>query len=135
MPESSGLDGAMDRRRVALGLTWRQVAERAGISYETLRAVRKGEQAGGDLTRRGLERALLWVTGGFEVAERGDEPSVQPEGPAPEVTEAQGESPADPQVEAILTILNGLPERVQEEVRRRLGEKLPPAVQESRKAS
>jgi transcriptional regulator with XRE-family HTH domain len=132
MPESS-LDGAMDRRRQALGLTWRQLAEQAGISYETLRAIRKGEQAGGDLTRRGLERALLWETGGFEVAESGGVPAVVA-GPAAQAPEAST-APTDPQVEAILTILGGLPEHVQEEVLRRLGERLPPGVQQRRKAS
>ncbi|MEU2450090.1 MULTISPECIES: helix-turn-helix transcriptional regulator [unclassified Streptomyces] len=123
----------MDRRRQTLGLTWRQVAEQAGISYETLRAIRKGEQAGSDLTRRGLERALQWETGGFEISEAGGEPTVLAE-PAAPAAEASAPS-ADPQVEAILTILGGLPEHVQEEVLRRLGERLPPGVQQRRKAS
>lgn len=132
MPQS-GLDGAMDRQRQALGLTWRQVAETAGISYETLRAIRRGEQAGSDLTRRGLERALKWTVGGFEVAEAGGAPDAAPEPSAQ--GSAEGAVPAsDPQVDAILTILDGLPPRVQEEVLRRLGERLPPGVA-GRKAS
>ncbi|WP_158784684.1 hypothetical protein [Streptomyces sp. NRRL B-1322] len=125
----------MNRRRQALGLNWRQVAEQAGISYETLRAIRKGEQAGGDLTRRGLERALQWETGGFEVAEAGGEPAVLAGPAAPEAPESAAAPPSDPQVEAILTILDGLPARVREEVLRRLGEQLPPGVQQGRKAS
>ncbi|KIX77399.1 hypothetical protein SF23_12430 [Streptomyces sp. MBRL 10] len=132
MPQS-GLDGAMDRQRQALGLTWRQVAETAGISYETLRAIRRGEQAGSDLTRRGLERALKWTVGGFEVAEAGGIPDAAPEPSAQ--GSAEGAMPAsDPQVDAILTILDGLPPRVQEEVLRRLGERLPPASRAARPA-
>ncbi|NUP19028.1 MAG: helix-turn-helix transcriptional regulator [Streptomyces sp.] len=134
MPES-GLDGVMDRRRQALGLTWRQLAEQAGISYETLRAIRKGEQAGSDLTRRGLERALLWETGGFETAEAGREPVVAADAPSDETAEAPTATPTDPQVQAILTILDGLPPAVQQEVFQRLGERLPPGVQRGRKAS
>ncbi|MFB7171122.1 multiprotein-bridging factor 1 family protein [Streptomyces sp. NPDC056254] len=135
MPELSGLDGAMDKRRQARGLTWRQVAEQAGISYETLRAIRKGEQAGSDLTRRGLERALLWETGGFEIAEAGGDPAVVADAPAVAAAEAPSEPPSDPQVEAILTILDGLPASVQAEVFQRLGKRLPPGVQHGRKAS
>ncbi|MEV7584429.1 helix-turn-helix domain-containing protein [Streptomyces erythrochromogenes] len=135
MPELSGLDGAMNRRRQARGLTWRELAEQAGISYETLRAIRKGEQAGSDLTRRGLERALQWETGAFEVAEAGGEPAVVAEAPIPAAPEPALAPSSDPQVEAILTILDGLPARVREEVLRRLGEQLPPGVQHGRKAS
>lgn len=42
---------------------------------------------------------------------------------------------ADPRVDAILTILEGLPESAQEEVLRRLGDRLPQGIQERRHAS
>lgn len=47
MPEQlSPLDGEMNARRLQLGMAWKEVATTAGISYETLRAVRKGETSG-----------------------------------------------------------------------------------------
>ncbi|MFD3777307.1 hypothetical protein [Streptomyces sp. NPDC058612] len=133
MPESSRLEDAMDKQRGVIGLTWRQVAERAGISYETLRAIRKGEQAGGDVTRRKIERAIGWGPESFESIEAGNEPFPAATDSAAPLQDA--EDLADPQVEAILTILDGLPERVQAEVLRRLGDRLPAAADPRRKAS
>jgi hypothetical protein len=55
----------MDERRLQLGLKWTQVAERAGagLSAETLRAIRRGEQAPRPLTRAAIDRALQWAPG------------------------------------------------------------------------
>lgn len=69
------------------------------------------------------------------MAEAGGEPAVLAGPAAPEAPESAAAPPSDPQVEAILTILDGLPARVREEVLRRLGEQLPPGVQQGRKAS
>lgn len=68
-------DEAMNRRRLELGMTWRQVAAAAAISYETLRAVRKGDTAGGELTLSSIERALHWVPGAFASIDAGREPT------------------------------------------------------------
>ncbi|MFF0598097.1 helix-turn-helix domain-containing protein [Streptomyces antibioticus] len=68
-------DTAMNRRRLELGMTWRQVAAAAGVSYETLRAVRKGDSTGGELTLRSIERALRWAPPAFEVIDSGGEPA------------------------------------------------------------
>ena len=57
------LNDAMDARRVALGRTWRDVANRGGISYETLRAARNGNGDIPALTQAALERGLGWPAG------------------------------------------------------------------------
>lgn len=57
------LDDAMDARRVVLGLTWRQVAATGAISYETLRAARRGAGDIPALTRAAIERGLQWAPG------------------------------------------------------------------------
>lgn len=127
MPELSRLDGTMNRRRLDLGLTWRQLAERANVSYETLRAVRKGEASGGELTKRNIERALRWQVGSFEAIEAGGDPVELPQGD-PETSPAAetSESESDPRAAAILTIIEGLPTRVQLDVLRQLGDRIPP---------
>ena len=58
------LTDAMESRRDELGKNWRQVAADGGISYETVRAVRKGQGKGPipAPTRRALERGLEWPT-------------------------------------------------------------------------
>ena len=69
-------DEAMNRRRLELGMTWRQVAAAAGISYETLRSVRKGDTAGGELTLSSIERALGWTRGSFAAIDAGGQPGL-----------------------------------------------------------
>jgi hypothetical protein len=54
------LEKRMEDRKDELGLSWRQVAERAGITYEGLRGARKGPSEIPSLTRRKIERALKW---------------------------------------------------------------------------
>ena len=68
------LDVLMDERRGELRLRWRDVAVLAGISYEAIRAIRKG---GGDirmLTQRGLEDALQWEPGSIRSVLDGGDP-------------------------------------------------------------
>lgn len=61
------LDEAMRRRRLELGMkTWRDLSLAAGISYETLRALRNGEGKPADATVHGLERALQWELGSVQ---------------------------------------------------------------------
>jgi transcriptional regulator with XRE-family HTH domain len=128
MPELSRLDGVMNRRRVELRLTWRQLATRAGVSYETLRAIRKGESAGGELSKANIEQALLWGQGSIASVEAGGDPlplQEAAEHPAPTAAEE-----VDPRSEAIMTILADLPPRVQADVMRRLGDRLPAALRD-----
>ncbi|MGW6739685.1 hypothetical protein ACWGDX_02875 [Streptomyces sp. NPDC055025] len=122
MSELSRLDGAMNARRLELGLAWKDVANVAGISYETLRGVRRGSTAGAELTLRRIERALKWAPGSIDAVVAGGEAT-------PLGDTGQGDQPApepsiDPRVEAIMTILDGLPRRVQVQVLRRLGDRL-----------
>lgn len=73
------LDAAMGRRRLDVGLkTWRDLAVAAGISYETLRATRKGEGQPADATIYGLERALRWKTGSIGAILTGRQPTPLP---------------------------------------------------------
>lgn len=69
-------DEAMNRRRLELGMTWRQVASAAGVSYETLRAVRKGDTTGGELTLSSIERALRWAPSAFAAIDSGGKPAL-----------------------------------------------------------
>lgn len=57
------LDAAMDARRLELDLEWREVAEHGGITYETLRAARRGAGNIPTKTRRAIERGLRWAPG------------------------------------------------------------------------
>lgn len=54
------LDAAMEARAEALDMTWREVAAAAGLSYETVRAVRRGTGNIPGRTRRKIERGLRW---------------------------------------------------------------------------
>lgn len=122
----SPLDGEMNARRLELGLAWKEVATSAGISYETLRAVRKGETSGAPLTLRKIEQALRWVQGSITRVEQGGKPSPAPEG---EVAAPRAAEAPDPRAAAVLTILEGLPPRVQREVLARLNERAASASQ------
>src|SRR5690606_39965041 len=70
---------AIEARRGELGLSLREVAERAGITGETLRAVRRGSNEPSQLTKRGIERALRWAPGSVDAILAGGDPT--PPGP------------------------------------------------------
>lgn len=53
----------MEERRLELGLTWREVVDRAGMSYEAIRNFRTGTGGMRELTRRKLSGALEWDKG------------------------------------------------------------------------
>lgn len=57
------LAAAMEARAVDLDMTWREVAAVANLSYETLRAVRRGTGAIPPRTRRKIDRGLSWPQG------------------------------------------------------------------------
>lgn len=72
------LDQAMEDRRLELGMTWKQVSTLSGVTVETLSALRKGRtnpHNASPLTRRGIERALRWATGGYDNALAGRKPT------------------------------------------------------------
>jgi hypothetical protein len=69
------LNREMEDRRYALGMrTWRALSERAGIAYETLRALRAGSNPSG-ATVRDLETALQWEHGSIDAVLAGGDPT------------------------------------------------------------
>lgn len=69
------LDKYMNRRRLDLGMKWRDVAHDGGVSYEAVRSARTGEGVPADLTKRGIERALKWKPGSVDAILNGGEPT------------------------------------------------------------
>jgi hypothetical protein len=70
----------MDARRRELRMRWRDVADLAGISYETLRTLRNGSYGGmRPLTETGIEQALKWAPGSIVAILAGREPRSIPE--------------------------------------------------------
>jgi len=57
------LDRVMDQRRVELRMSWRDVAQVAGISEAALRTIRRGRHAPTDLTAAHIDDALQWSAG------------------------------------------------------------------------
>ncbi|MFJ4957495.1 hypothetical protein [Streptomyces sp. NPDC088739] len=101
------------------------VAGRAGFSIETLAKIRRGSRVR-DTTYRRLERAIGWATGAVDVVKAGGEPPLADDTPARESLPVS--SAPDPQADAILAILETLPDRVAREVYERLGDRLPPKL-------
>lgn len=122
----------VERRISELGLEYAGVARSAGFSVETLSKIRKGVAAKGATYRR-LEVALEWAPGSVDsILDGGSPTSISPPGASgaeagPAESDAQDES-VDPRAQAILTILEGLPARVQADVLRQLGDRLPSAA-------
>ncbi|MFE6379197.1 helix-turn-helix domain-containing protein [Streptomyces roseolus] len=115
------LGDTVDRYISERGWQYIDVAGRAGISDETLSKIRKGIRVRPSTYRR-LERALGWAPNAADDVQAGGEPAlVEVEEQRPATDE-----PLDPQAEAVLAILAGLPPRVREQVRQRLGDQLPP---------
>ncbi|MFK0155406.1 helix-turn-helix domain-containing protein [Streptomyces sp. NPDC090493] len=79
----------MNRRRLELHMTWRELSTNAGISYEALRAVRRGDYRPTALTARALDDALGWAPGSvYSVLDGGqpvlaaDTSTPPPDGPS-----------------------------------------------------
>lgn len=92
----------MEERRLELRLTWREVAEAGGISYEVIRNLRNGRGTGiAPLTARGIDKGLQWVEGhGVGNILNGREP-VPVVSPGEEFARQMGVSPGDPVVRAV----------------------------------
>lgn len=72
------LASAIEARRRELGLSLREVADIAGVTGETLRAVRKGSNEPSSLTKSGIERALSWEAGSVDAVLGGGRPVLMP---------------------------------------------------------
>lgn len=93
------LDGAMEQRRIELGMSWKEVAEAASVSVETLTALRKGRtnaRNANPLTKRGIERGLRWAAGSFDDALEGRNPKPLTGRPDREHTPPRQPSEIDP---------------------------------------
>jgi transcriptional regulator with XRE-family HTH domain len=116
----------MAQRREERGLRWKDVAEIAGVTTETLRQIRNG---GGEtirpLTRTGLEKAMLWASGSVQAVLEGRDPTPLPlpVGPLPQDAEhvAGGEASASGDPEDVITELVRTARRLADEVERLQG--------------
>lgn len=70
----------MNERRGELGLRWEDVAERAGVSPQTLYRISDPNRIRVG-TRKGIERALRWQSGSIESIAEGGEPTPLPDEP------------------------------------------------------
>jgi hypothetical protein len=59
----TGLDAAMNERRLELRLRWAEVARRAGMSYPNLRRIRNGDISLTEFAATGIDQALKWPPG------------------------------------------------------------------------
>lgn len=72
------LNEAMNRRRLELRRHWKQVAADAGISTESLSAIRRGDNRPSELTAHGIDTALGWESGSTEdIYKRGLPPRLR----------------------------------------------------------
>lgn len=75
------LDRRMNERRLQLGIRWKEVADDADITYQTLGQLRKGRPVS-DLTISNVERALHWEPGSIRTIQEGGAPSpLEPDPP------------------------------------------------------
>lgn len=127
MPEPHELlDKAMTHRRLELRMNWRQLAEAADISYEALRAIRRGDYRPAELTARGLDEALRWVPGGVYAALAGEEPAREEDRREEPASEAAAAGPslaeevevARRAISALVDALKLTPEQAEEAFRR-----------------
>lgn len=79
-PQTSGgprdLDSWMNDRRRELRIRWTEVADRASMSSENLRKIRRGQISLSEDAADGIERALAWQPGSVEAVMRGERPTV-----------------------------------------------------------
>ncbi len=85
------LNEAMNRRRLDLRMNWREVSTAAGVSYEALRSIRRGDYRPSEITARALDDALQWPHGTVEAVLEGAPPPATPRETAAEIlAETQG---------------------------------------------
>lgn len=84
-PRHEALEAAMESRRVELRMSWRDVSREAGLSYEGLRAIRRGDRNPNAVSKRGIEDALRWSPGSIDAILDGSDPTPAdaPADPAP----------------------------------------------------
>ena len=86
------LTEAMENRQEELGLTWRQIAAKAGVSVQTLISVRKESREITPRTRRAIELGLKWPPGYVTaILEDREPPEVAPHSSTPPAKEPTSE--------------------------------------------
>lgn len=73
-PAQTPLDAATNARRLELDLTWKQVAERAGMTEFHLQRIRAGKVRLTERAASKIDRALEWEHGSTQDALDGGEP-------------------------------------------------------------
>ncbi|MEV6122959.1 helix-turn-helix transcriptional regulator [Streptomyces sp. NPDC052077] len=121
MPEPHELlDEAMKQRRLELRMNWRQLAEAADISYEALRAIRRGDYRPAELTARGIDEALHWSAGSVYAVLDGGTPTgtEEPLSEEPAPTLAEEVEVARRAIAALVDALRLTPAQAEEAFRR-----------------
>jgi len=91
-------------------MSWREVSTAAGMSYEGLRAIRKGDRHPNAVTRGRIEDALHWTPGSIDAVLAGGQPTpAEPERPDYDVDELR----------ELRAQLNAVIDRIEEIQRRR----------------
>lgn len=80
----------MEQRRVELRMSWREVSTAAGMSYEGLRAIRKGDRRPNAVTKGRLEDALHWEPGSIDKLLTGGDPTEAKQQSRPNPDELEG---------------------------------------------
>lgn len=74
-PDRTRLRHHMEKRQEELEETWREIAARGGVPYETLRRVRIGSSPLRVTTRAALDRGLRWEPGSTSAILSGGDPT------------------------------------------------------------
>lgn len=86
------LGQAVRRRRVSLGLTQQQLADKAELGVNTITNIENGNRAR-ELNLGRINRALGWVEGSWQIVLDGGDPVVEEPTEAPEDTALYIEKP------------------------------------------
>lgn len=89
--ERTRLAAEMDRRRIALGLRWEHIADKARISTTHLRKYRRGDAGASDVVIAGLEDALQWQRGSIAAILQGGQPTPTADSPHRDADKTLGE--------------------------------------------
>lgn len=128
--DSDLLDQAMEQRRIELNMSWKEVAAAAGVSVETITALRKGRtnaRNANPLTKRGIERGFQWEAGGFDDALDGIAPrplGSQPGNTSSSAPLVAGAYPREQAQRIIGAALEGLPPEEQLKLLQQMSENL-----------
>lgn len=102
----------MEQRRVELRMSWRDVTKAAEMSYEGLRAIRRGERHPTAVTKGRIEDALEWSAGSIDAIIAGGEPTPMRPGTPPPAVEQPSQSIDREELEELRATLVAALERI-----------------------